>query len=225
MDQEKACTACRKNLVPRERGPETAPPGEDALPVADRELSNLDLIERVCLTTTETDPLALACTIMQRPQISLHGPEHHFLVPAVLIAAYYNHRGSPEKKDPALRQARKRAEAVQPAFCGTHGTCGAAIGTGIFMSLITHSGPLKKEEWSLSNQMTARSLTAIAVSGGPRCCKRDSWLAIGEAVKFLAEKCGISLPVTEHIACEYATINRDCTGYECPFYPGEETGA
>ena len=73
--------------------------------------------------------------------------------------------------------------------------------------------------------MTARSLTAIAVSGGPRCCKRDSWLAIGEAVKFLAEKCDIHLPVTEHIACEYATINQDCTGYECPFYPGEETGA
>jgi hypothetical protein len=225
MDQEKACTACRKNLVPREKGPETAPPGEDAPSGADRELSNLDLIEQVCRTTALEDPLAIACTIMQRPQISLHGPEHHFLVPAVLIAAYYNHRGSPEKKDPALRQARKRAGAVQPAFCGTHGTCGAAIGTGIFMSLITHAGPLKKEEWSLSNQMTARSLTAIAVSGGPRCCKRDSWLAIGEAVKFLAEKCGISLPVTEHIACEYATINQDCTGYECPFYPEEETGA
>ena len=145
MDQEKACTACRKNLVPREKGPEKAPQGEDTLSGADRALSNLDLIEQVCRTTTLEDPLAIACRIMQRPQISLHGPEHHFLVPAVLIAAYYNHRGSPEKKDPALRQARKRAEAVQPAFCGTHGTCGAAIGTGIFMSLITHSGPLKKE--------------------------------------------------------------------------------
>ena len=160
---------------------------------------------------------------MRHPQISLHGPEHHFLVPAVLLAAYYNHRGSPEKKEPTLRQARKRAEAVQPAFCGTHGACGAAIGTGIFMSLITHSGPLKKEEWSLANQVTARSLMAIAESGGPRCCKRDSWLAIGEAVKFLAGKCGVSLPVTEHISCEYATVNRDCTGYECSFYPGEET--
>ncbi len=224
MDQEKTCHACRKNLVPHEREPETVSPGDDALSGADRELSNLDLIEQVCRTTTLEDPLEIACRIMRSPQIGLHGPEHHFLVPGVLIAAYYNHRGNPEKKEPALRQARKRAEAVQPAFCGTHGTCGAAIGTGIFMSLITHSGPLK-EEWSLSNQMTARSLTAIAASGGPRCCKRDSWLAIGEAVRFLAEKCGISLPVMEHIACEYATINRDCTGYECPFYPGEDTGA
>jgi len=112
MDQEKACTACRKNLVPREKGPETAPPGEDALSGADRELSNLDLIEQVCRTTTLEDPLAIACRIMQRPQISLHGPEHHFLVPAVLIAAYYNHRGARRRR---IRRSGRRGSGQRPS--------------------------------------------------------------------------------------------------------------
>lgn len=91
------------------------------------------------------------------------------------------------------------------------------------MSIITRSGPLKTREWSLSNRMTARSLNAIAWSGGPRCCKRDSWIAIREAAGFLKEECGIDLPLQEHLECEYSTINRECTGYECPFYPaGDE---
>jgi hypothetical protein len=32
----------------------------------------------------------MALNLMKNPQIKMHGPEHHFLVPAVLLAAYYN---------------------------------------------------------------------------------------------------------------------------------------
>ena len=39
--------------------------------------------------------------------------------------------------------------------------------------------------------MTGRALTAIGENGGPRCCKRDSYLAIFEAVKFTAEKLSV----------------------------------
>ena len=46
-----------------------------------------DVIERACAVTDERDPVALAERLMHHPALKLHGPEHHFLVPAVLLAA------------------------------------------------------------------------------------------------------------------------------------------
>lgn len=187
-------------------------------------LEALDLIEQFCLTTTLEDPLAIACILMRYPTVRMHGPEHHFLVPASLIAAYCNHQGEPGRKGALLQQARTRAGAVPGGVCGTHGTCGAAVGTGIFVSLITGSTPLKKQEWSLANQMTARGLMTIARHGGPRCCKRDSWLAILTAITFLAERFGVVLPVQETVRCEFSDINRECLREACPFHAGYPTG-
>lgn len=183
-------------------------------------LEAVDLIEQFCITTELDDPIAIACILMRYPAVRMHGPEHHFLVPASLIAAYCNHRGEPGRKGELLARARDRASRVPGGFCGTHGTCGAAIGTGIFVSLITGSTPLKKQEWSLSNQMTARSLMAIARHGGPRCCKRNSWLAIRTAVTFLEERFSVSLPVEGAVRCGFSDINRECLLKECPFYAG-----
>jgi hypothetical protein len=187
-------------------------------------LEALDLIEQFCITTALEDPHAIACILMRYPAVRMHGPEHHFLVPASLIAAYCNHQGEPGRKGALLKQARARAGMVRGGSCGTHGTCGAAVGTGIFVSLITGSTPLKKQEWSLANQMTARSLMAIARHGGPRCCKRDSWLAISAAVTFLSERFGVTLPVEEAARCEFSDINRECLLEACPFYAGYPTG-
>ncbi len=44
-----------------------------------------DLIERLCLAGNHTDPLALANGLMAASPLAMHGPEHHFLVPAVLL--------------------------------------------------------------------------------------------------------------------------------------------
>jgi len=188
-------------------------------------LSAEELIERFCRTTELRDPLAIACTLMKNPAIKMHGPEHHFLVPASLLAAYYNTRGDYAAKEAKITQARKRAEMIKGGSCGVLGTCGAAMGTGIFISLITDATPFSEKAWSLSNQMTARSLSVIAKHGGPRCCKRDSWLAIREAVSFLFENCGITLPIEEKTVCTFSEINRECRGIRCPFNPEYSPGA
>ncbi len=40
--------------------------------------------------------MALAIRLMRLPAVKMHGPEHHFLVPAVLLAAYLErHRLQP----------------------------------------------------------------------------------------------------------------------------------
>ena len=82
---------------------------------------------------------------------------------------------------------------------------------------VTKATPLAKQAWGLSNQMTARSLDAIGKNGGPRCCKRDSYLAIVEAVKFTEEKLGIKME-TGLVVCTRAHLNNQCRREQCPFY-------
>lgn len=150
----------------------------------------------------------------------MHGPEHHYLVPAVLLAAFINlNKDGNYNKSGALRVAKLRAEKVLGGFCGTHGSCGAAIGTGIFMSIITGSTPLAEKEWQLSNTLTAKSLLAIAEKGGPRCCKRDSFIAISEALVFLRERFDTDLPAGE-IQCEFSHRNKQCKFEYCNYFKG-----
>jgi hypothetical protein len=179
-----------------------------------------DFIASACASSEIADPLRLANTLMGNPSIAMHGPEHHFLVPAVLLTCYYNHRGEPEMKKKKLDLARARSSQVPGGFCGTHGGCGAALGTGIFISLITGATPLSEEEWRLANTLTARTLQKIADRGGPRCCKRDSFIALIEAVDFLEEHFEVSLPADREAVCRFSRLNRECRLAECDFYGG-----
>src|SRR6185503_6195062 len=47
-----------------------------------------DLIEKICIQNESTSPVELAISLMKAPSIAMHGPEHHFLVPAVLLTIY-----------------------------------------------------------------------------------------------------------------------------------------
>ena len=177
-----------------------------------------EIIKKICIDSTLTDPVELAVSIMKSPKVAMHGPEHHLLVPAVLLTVYYNLKNQPELKAEKIEQAEKRAANVLGGFCGFCGDCGAAVGTGIFISLITGANPLSKDEWKLSNLMTARSLLAIASLGGPRCCKRVSFISIVEAIYFLDEHFGIVIPVKSDLVCEFSKLNRECLKEQCPFY-------
>jgi hypothetical protein len=180
-----------------------------------------ELIEKVCLHSTSTQPVELAISLMNEPSVSMHGPEHHFLVPAVLLTAYYNHQGNLQEKERKLRVARQRAENVLGGFCGFYGACGAGVGTGIFISLITDSTPLSEESWGLANQMTAESLRCIGALGGPRCCKRDTFMALKTAKKFVRQKFQVALDVPEAITCEFNKFNQECLEEKCPFHAKE----
>ena len=181
-------------------------------------LSANDLIEQFCAHTQGTDPLELAITLMKNPAIKMHGPEHHFLVPAVLLAAYDNQRGSGDKTA-HLRQARKRAENVKGGFCGFYGACGAGVGSGIFVSVMTGATPLSRTEWKLSNMATAQCLMEIADHGGPRCCKRDTFLALLTAGAFTKKHFNVDFGMDKPVRCEFIAMNHECLLLACPFYP------
>lgn len=182
-------------------------------------LSATNLIQQFCSSSELTDPLQMAVILMQHPAVKMHGPEHHFLVPAVLLAAYYNLKGDSARKKDKIVEAEKRAKHVLGGFCGSHGDCGAAVGTGIFLSLVTDATPLSVDSWRLSNMMTARALMSIALHGGPRCCKRNTYLAIMEAAQFLKENLNVQMDISSEIQCQFSPLNKECLKEECRFYP------
>ncbi len=175
-----------------------------------------DVIERACAASDERDPIALAVRLMRQPSVKMHGPEHHFLVPAVLLAAWSNARGEPGLRASRVAEARRRAEPVLGSFCGIQGACGAGIGAGIFVAIASGSTPLRGPERGLSNRMTARALDVISRTEGARCCKRESFLAILAAARFARAHLGADLPARGP-ACEWTGSNRECAGDACPF--------
>ena len=180
--------------------------------------SGNDVIENVCINTKLENPLEIALSLMDNSKIKMHGPEHHFLIPAALLAAYYNFKKDSAEKDIKIREARRRASNVLGGFCGFYGDCGAAVGTGIFISLITNSTPLSLHEWKLSNLMTAKSLLTIANHGGPRCCKRNTFLAIIETINFLKTHFKVTIKIEKNIRCRFTHLNKECLTRQCPFY-------
>ena len=57
-----------------------------------------DLIEQTCINSKLEDLLELPLILMKNPKIKMHRPEHHSLVPTVLLSTYYNKKKTPEKK-------------------------------------------------------------------------------------------------------------------------------
>ena len=145
----------------------------------------------------------------------MHGPEHHVMVGAALLTAYHNAGGDIALSD-ALMEMLRRGKSVPGGACGFWGACGAGISTGMFVSIISGSTPLTDEPFALSHKMTAAALGQIGEIGGPRCCKRDSFLSILTAIDFVKEHFGIALQKPE-VVCRYAAQNNQCIGKRCPF--------
>lgn len=170
------------------------------------------------LAAETSNPTAIANLMMADESVNMHGPEHHFLVPAALLAAYAKAGGEIDLEK-SLVMAAQRAKNVPGGVCGFWGSCGAAIGAGIFMSIASGSTPLKQEEWSWSNLMTSRCLENISRHGGPRCCKRNTYLAIETASEVCREKLGVELANFPDIRCTHFARNKNCKLKNCRYFP------
>lgn len=178
--------------------------------------SSYNIVKAFCLNDKTTDPLALAIKIMNSPLIKNQGAEHHFIVPAVLLTAIHNKTAQPLNLITALDMAAEKAMETTTRCTYDKGTCGAALGTGIFLSIFSE---LEEDEgFSIPDSLTAESMLRIYNSPGPRCCKRDTYIAIEETVKFLNEKFAIELPLTTESKCTFSLRNRTCGHEDCNYY-------
>ena len=179
-------------------------------------MKGMDSIIGVCMHSDTKNPVELLEQLMSMPFCHMHGPEHHVIVGASLLTAYKNAGGDVDLET-ALIEMVSRGKSVPGGACGFWGACGAGISTGMFISIVTKATPLAKEAWGLANQMTSKALGRIGEIGGPRCCKRDSYLAMIAAVEFVKENLGVEMELGE-IKCSRSANNNQCIQGRCPFY-------
>ena len=172
----------------------------------------------VCLAHDSANPFTIMNDLMNLECCHMHGPEHHVFVNCALLTAYKNAGGDIDLEE-ALKEGFSRGRKLPGGTCGYWGACGAAISSGQFVSIVTKSTPLANEAWGLSNLMTSKSLQYLGELGGPRCCKRNSYLSIKAAIEFSKEHLGVEMEGTEDLTCTHFTENKQCIGKRCPFNP------
>lgn len=177
--------------------------------------AGMDTIIGLCLKEISKNPIVIIEKMMKQPFCHMHGPEHHVMVGSSLMTAYKNAGGDIDLKQ-ALIEMMNRGKLVPGGACGFWGACGAGISTGMFVSIISKSTPLTVEPFGLSHLMTSKALAQIGALGGPRCCKRDSYLSILSAIDFVNEHFGIQMEKLE-IVCNHSAQNNQCIGKRCPF--------
>jgi MoaA/NifB/PqqE/SkfB family radical SAM enzyme/SAM-dependent methyltransferase len=174
----------------------------------------LDVIEQICVTTTESDVIALLEKIRSHGSIPMHGPEHHSMVPGIILAAYRNLGG--EISDDTIRSGIKRGAQVPGGFCGFAGSCGAATGVGIAFALILGSTPLKGGERAAALQATSAVLDRISRLEAARCCQRESFVSLMTAVELSRTMLPIPLETEATLICRQSKENEECIKALCP---------
>lgn len=176
-----------------------------------------ELIVNECLQLKINDPIKIFRTIANKDYIRVHGPEHHILDGACILTAFYNDKGL-DNLEKALEKLVIEGLRMPGATCGLWGVCGAVTSVGAALAIIDGTGPLSTDgSWGKHMEYTSKSLQGIAKTGGPRCCKRDAFISLTEAIKFVNENYNTSLPLTP-LHCGYSGRNEQCIKERCPFF-------
>ncbi len=174
----------------------------------------LALIERSCLASDETDMATLMERIRRHPAVPMHGPEHHGLVPGVILATARN-LGEPVT-DEMVRRGIGRGLQICGGHCAYMGACGAALGVGVAFGILLDASPVKGAERRAVQWVVTEALTPIADLEAGRCCQRDAWLALRKAADTSQAILGFRLHADAAVVCSQTTENTECIGAACP---------
>jgi 7,8-dihydro-6-hydroxymethylpterin dimethyltransferase len=180
----------------------------------------LSAIRLLCLETKEQDMLLLLDAIRRHPAIPLHGPEHHAMVPGIILATYRNLGGKISRE--AILTGIERGSKVPGGVCGFWGNCGAAAGVGIAFSVLLEATPLTPQARQQVQEVTSRVLGEIAHTQGARCCQRETVTALREAALLSRRLLPVSLLAEADFFCRQFAANRECIGKQCPLWSKTE---
>ncbi len=178
--------------------------------------NGLKLIRHICTHTAETDMIRLLDQIRRHPSVPVNGPEHHALVPGIILATYRNITG--DLAEAAIETGIQRGSSVAGGYCAFMGVCGAAVGVGIAFSLILDANPLLPEKRKIVQSVTQKTLADIARLRAARCCQRDSWLALKSAAALSVKYLPAPLRAEEKLVCAQQQLNKECLGRGCPLF-------
>ena len=174
-----------------------------------------ELIIGDCVKSSGTNPHEIFNTIARKDFVNIHGPEHHVLDGACILTAFYNAGGNIDLYA-ALQKLMNEGLRMPGAACGLWGVCGAVTSIGAALAIIDDTGPLSTEDWESHMEYTSSALARLAQIGGPRCCKRDAFLSMEQAVEYINKRYGIVLDM-QPVRCNFSTHNAQCIGKRCPY--------
>ena len=163
----------------------------------------------------DTDPVRVFLTMRRGYDFPLHGPEHHALVPAAFLSAYYRAHGYPDAE--SIWEAVEAGANLPGGTCAFWGSCAAALGIGIAYSTILGATPLDGEARSRAQEAVAKVLARLADFGAARCCRRESVAALTLACEMSGEILPHAIATEYETACDQAWENDECSGAACPF--------
>lgn len=171
-----------------------------------------------CMKETSKSPYQIFRNVANMEFVRMHGPEHHVLDGACILTAFRNAGGN-INLEPALKELLQRGLMMPGAMCGMWGVCGATASVGAALSILDGTGPLTTDDsWGSHMEYTSAALKGLSEIGGPRCCKRDAYISLETAIKYIQHRYGITLDA-DKIVCEFHSQNKQCKKESCPYYP------
>lgn len=179
------------------------------------------VVRHICLSSPETDMITLVNTIRSHPAVPLHGPEHHFAIAGLIVAAYRNLGG--DVTDADITTAIDRAKGVPGGSCGFWGGCGAPLGAGIAFGVILKSTPVTPTERKVVQELTGSLITTISGIEAARCCQREIWSVLKQVADLSRRILPIALKADGDTRCRQRHLNKECPGRACPWFGGRST--
>ncbi|MEG2342167.1 MAG: DUF5714 domain-containing protein [Bacilli bacterium] len=178
----------------------------------------LDLINTDIINETSKNPIDILEAITKNGYIDQHGPEHHFLIGACFLVAFKNSGGDISIKD-ALHNLRIRCLATpEDQICGYWSYCGAVYSLRTALSIIFEAEKLPDAQSYIEQDEFRKILNQeIGSIDGPRCCKRNGYISLIYAVKYMKEKYDVNMEV-HNIVCKHSLDNPECFKEGCFFY-------
>ncbi len=182
----------------------------------------LTRINEYCLETSEKDMIGLLKTI-RRVSFPLNGPEHHSLIPAIILTSYRNSGGILRTED--MFEAIRRGQTVKGGSCASLGVCGAAAGVGIAFSIILNATPLTPQERQSVMRAVSEATNATSLFAAARCCQRECYNCLRKASELSGSILGIHLPADQRLVCSQSLIQKECIKESCDLYPSRNRQA
>ncbi len=183
-------------------------------------------LEEMLMVSTSVVPAELIEQVMADSRCPAFGPLHHYAVGAVLLACWRNAEVSSNRDEllhADLVEMAVRSSSVPGATCACWGICGAAVSAGMAYAIVRHNAPLVDEGWQEGQLLVSDLLARIARSGSPRCCKRDSRVAVSAAIPYFNALGGPRLLEWDQTpSCAVHKKNAVCMGSRCPYFPREK---
>ncbi len=175
------------------------------------------LIAEECKKSTGVNPVKIFNEVAGKDFVRIHGPEHHVLDGACILAAYSNAGGN-INLDEGLEWMVAQGVKMPGAQCAHWGVCGAATSIGAALAFIDQCGPLSTDgSWGRKMLFTSKAVERMGKINGPRCCKRDAYISFEAAVEFINANYDVKLEAGG-IKCRFSGRNQQCIAGRCPYH-------